>query len=122
MHGWQVKLDVRLVLIAESQQFEDHLFIFQVGKTCICEPAFGLYAGVFLEVVVVAEVVLIEQQKYLLAALATEEFLFDLDRLVTSFPAMVTGMLHWLTFARQRSNLLEGSGMILVSWNHDREK
>jgi hypothetical protein len=119
VHGWEVKLDVRLVLIAKSQQFEDHLFIIQVGKTSICEPAFGLDAGVFLEVVVIAKVILVKQQKYLFTAFATKEFLFDLDRLVTSFPAMVTRMLHWLTFARQISSASRDIQMIFVSENAD---
>jgi hypothetical protein len=99
-----------LVLIPEPQEFHDHLFIFEVGETVIGESALSLDAWIFFEIVIIAEVVFVEQEEYLFAAFTAKEFLFDLYRMITSLPTMVTGMLHWLTFARQISKENEKMG------------
>jgi hypothetical protein len=105
VHGGQVELHMRLVLIPETQEFHDHLFIVEVGEPVIGKSPLGFDARVFFEVVIITEVVFVEQEEYLLAAFTAKEFLFDLYRMITSFPTMVTGMLHWLTFAQQISIL-----------------
>lgn len=110
VHGRKMELNVRLVFIPESQQFQDHFFVVKVGKPVIGKPAFGLDPGIFLKIVVVAEVIFIEEEEYLFATFAAKEFLFDLYRIVTILPAMVTGMLHWFTFAGQISKENEEGG------------
>ena len=103
MHGGQVELHMRLVLIPEAQEFHDHLLIVEVGEPVIGKPSLGFDTRVLFKVVIVTEVVFVEQEEYLLTAFTAKEFLLDLYRSITSFPTMVTGMLHWLTFAQQIS-------------------
>jgi hypothetical protein len=104
-----MELNVRLALISETQEFQDHFLIVQVGKPAIGKPAFSLDAWIFFEIVIIAEVIFIKEEEHLFTSFTAKQFLFDLYRIVTILPTMVTGMLHWLTFAPQISKEIQKS-------------
>lgn len=76
----QVKTDMGLFFVAETDQLCCDLFIFQEGELVFSDGLPQVLAGIIIKVVIVAQAMFIQQLEYGFTPLATKLFLFDPDR------------------------------------------
>lgn len=94
MHLRQAEAYVHLQRTTVLYQFADNRFIFQVSKTAAYKFSFGFYAGCFIEVVICAEIVFIQQQVHLATTAAAERMTILCNGFYTGFAAMITGKFY----------------------------
>ena len=91
MHLRQVERNVRLQGAVKLHKFIHQRCVIEVLKTTTHKFAFCLDAGIFVEAVIAAEIVFIEQQVHLPTALAAKVFLVTGYNFCTRVTAVVTG-------------------------------
>jgi len=90
MHSGKIECHVRLGIAAELQQLGRSGGIVQVSETVVAEFSFYFNPGCIIEVVIGAQVVLIQQQVNLFAAVAAEVVVVLPDPFRAGVAAMVT--------------------------------
>lgn len=90
MHLRQLQGHQILLIAAKLKQLLNGCGIIQVTKTTIGKFPFCFDTRAIIEIIVIAKIILVEQQIYLFATLATKCFLVFHNRLCAGIAAMVT--------------------------------
>src|SRR6185437_6890441 len=95
MNLWKLKYNIGFVVTVKLYQPTYSSRIIEIAKPFRSELTLGFDAGVFIKIIIIAQVVLVKQQIYLLTAIAAKDFIIDLKGIIlTGFITMVTGNLY----------------------------
>ena len=91
MHLRQAEYHIGLGIITELYQFFYNGCIIKVGKPFSGEFSFCFYAGIFVEIIVAAEVIFIQQKVHLFTPFTAKIFVICRNNFFALLSAMVTG-------------------------------
>lgn len=95
MNLWKLKYNIGFVVTVKLYQPIYSSRIIEIAKPFRSELTLGFDAGVFIKIIIIAQVVLVKQQIYLLTAIAAKDFIIDLKGIILAgFTTMVTGNLY----------------------------
>jgi|SRR6185437_4812394 len=95
MNLWKLKYNIDFVDAFKLYQLIYSCRIIEIAKPFRSELTLGFDAGVFIKIIIIAQVVLVKQQIYLLTAIAAKNFIIGLKGIIlTGFTTMVTGNLY----------------------------
>lgn len=95
MHLGYTETDVHLLSALELSKFLHHCFIVQVGEAARYEFSFCFQAGILIQVVIIAKIVLVQQEIDLFAPLAAEMLIAEYNRRALAYiSAVITFILY----------------------------